>query len=595
MLYRQFIAFWQPWLSPKIGLILLLCCSYTIHAKTWYVGVLSPRGAQIAQKKWSPWFQTMQNRWPNEQFILVPLNIDKITNTVETERLDFILAPQTTFITLHNNQQLRWLVSLEKENASPIYASEEVGTAIWVRHDSPIQSLSDLKKQQLAAVSPHAFGGYLMGLKLLNDEGLRENLDYQIQFTGYPIDNILNQLQNKKVDAAITPVCLLEEMHNNHLLNQQDFRLLHPIENSSACQSSSPLLPSWMLAAMPSVPNAFAKEITHFLLEPQAAPLPQWTSPMNSKAAEAVLRSVYRHPDQPAFWPLIQHWLRENRWWVLAALFTLVLLLINTAWMNIIAHKRRQKLKNAYQQMREYEALMVQNDRVNLLGEMASGIAHEMNQPLSVIQSYAEGSLIRLQSIDHTQSVQKAQEKIMEQVQRSVDIISNLRSFAKPDMAFTPSYCQLHHVVSQCCTFFQIQYSKSTLVIHNQIPLDMALTTVASVIEQVLINCILNSHQQGANHLAITAHIDQGNVHLQAIDDGGGFLAERLDFPFTPFKSTKKTGLGLGLVICERLSHSVKGQLILKNRDDGIAGAIVELVLPQTLHESNHKPAIEER
>ncbi len=553
------------------------------NAKTWYIGVLAPRGDEMANQKWSPWQKSLSKRWKNEQFILVPLSLENLGNVANDHKLDFILAPQTSFLSLQKKIHLRWLANLEKNSFSSISSSEEVGTTIWVNTDSTIQNIKDLKYKKIAAVNPKAFGGYLMGYKLLKDANLREGKDYQVQFTDYPIDQVLTQLNAHQVDAAIAPVCLMEEMQAQGLIKQQDFRALHPTHEYERCISSSPLLPSWTLAALPSVPNSFAKEMTNFLLQTQPAHLPQWTLPVTSREAEDILRSIYKHPDQMNIWQVAKLWIRDNYWIMGSVLITLILLLLNTAWMSVLAHRRQKKLKSAYQRVREYEELMLQTDRINLLGEMTSGIAHEINQPLAVIQSYAEGSLIRLQPIPETQSIQQAQEKIIEQIQRSVEIIHNLRSFVKPKPEFSVQQCQIHQLVQQCISFFHIQYSKDPIVIQNNINQDCIANTVPSIIEQVLMNCLLNSKQQGANVVSIHSDCDQSDhfLKIDILDDAGGFSQERLSFPFEPFKSSKNTGLGLGLVICERLLNSIGGQLHLSNRHDGIKGAKVSLWLPE--------------
>ncbi len=560
--------------------------SANIDAKTWYVGILAPRGIEAAENKWNPWLNHLHTQWLNEQFILVPLNLAQLNDAAHDSKLDFILAPQTGFLSIQQEMPLRLLANLESANTQNVSAGEEVGTAIWVNQNADIQNIADLRHKKIAAVAENAFGGYLLGYKLLQDASLREKQDYQIVFTGYPIDQVLIKLQQQEVDAAIAPVCLMEEMQQNNAIQAKQFRLLNPVTIPSNCASSSHLLPSWALAALPSVPNALAKHMSQFLLSPQPQDMPQWTPPVTSQAAEDVLRAIYQHPDQRNILQSFHMWLRQNYWLVGSALVTLLLLLLNTAWMSILAHQRQKKLRKAYRQVRDYEELMAQADRMNLLGEMASGIAHEINQPLAVIQSYADGSLLRLQKIDNTEGIQQAQRKIIEQVLRSVDIIQNLRAFSKPQIQDQFQDCILHANIEKCIQFFHIQHKQHSLLIENQVPKDLVFHTSPSILEQVLMNCLLNSKQQKAQNIVIQVQAlpKSKAIQLNIMDDAGGFSQERLDFPFVPFKSSKPTGLGLGLVICERLLLSIGASLQLSNRQDGICGACVSIVLTQNIH-----------
>src|SRR5699024_4375149 len=96
------------------------------------------------------------------------------------------------------------------------------------------------------------------------------------------------------------------------------------------------------------------------------------------------------------------------------------------------ATKRRKQLDLAYKMMHDYEAMLSKADRMNILGEMASGIGHELNQPLSTIRNYAEGSIMILKKENDAHPLLMPMQKINEQVSQCHSIIKNLRSWAKP-------------------------------------------------------------------------------------------------------------------------------------------------------------------
>ena len=88
---------------------------------------------------------------------------------------------------------------------------EQIASALWVKADSDIKQLRDLKQRKVVAVDPDAFAGYLLVAHLLQQHGVTPN-DYQTQFVGYPIELTLSTLASGAVDAAIAPLCLMEEM-----------------------------------------------------------------------------------------------------------------------------------------------------------------------------------------------------------------------------------------------------------------------------------------------------------------------------------------------------------------------------------------------
>ena len=77
----------------------------------------------------------------------------------------------------------------------------------------------------------------------------------------------------------------------------------------------------------------------------------------------------------------------------------------------------------------------------------------------------------------------------------------------------------------------------------------------------------------------------QSHLHIMLIDNGVGFSQTELEFPFVPFRSRKKEGLGLGLTLCQRLMHSMSGDIYFQNRKNK-QGAVVILELPLLLRET---------
>lgn len=98
----------------------------------------------------------------------------------------------------------------------------------------------------------------------------------------------------------------------------------------------------------------------------------------------------------------------------------------------------------------------------------------------------------------------------------------------------------------------------------------------------MLCNLITNSLQAGACQLWFSAHQQANAVTLTLQDDAGGLTSEQLSQPFAPFRSSKSEGLGLGLVICQRLINSQGGTLTLHNQvaANGHMGLHVIVTLP---------------
>ena len=112
---------------------------------------------------------------------------------------------------------------------------EQIAGALWVRADSDIYQLQDLSQRKIAAVNPDAFAGYLLVAHLLQQNGVSPS-DYRTQFVGYPIELTLSTLASGAVEAAIAPLCLMEEMAAQGKIEQAQYRLLNPVLTDSNCQ-----------------------------------------------------------------------------------------------------------------------------------------------------------------------------------------------------------------------------------------------------------------------------------------------------------------------------------------------------------------------
>lgn len=550
-------------------LMLNLGLSFSAYGQTWQVGILSLRGSEYTQRQWQPWIHWLNQTFPSEQFHLIPIDLNTLA---QGANLDFILTNQAQFFYL-NNQDVRWLASL----SSPYYktTSNAIGSAILVKQDSPYFTLNDLKNKQISAVDNRAFGGFLLGYYEFFKQGIKQDKDLNVIFTGFPADQTLQLLRDNRVDAAIAPVCLFEEMVKEGKLQASDFRLL-ATQPSEHCLTSTELLPNWSLAAMDSVPNVLASQMTIALLQQTSDQLPKWTTPFSSFKADSILRELYRHPQQKSLWEIVKDWLKLNQF----SLLTLFgFLAANYLWITYQVHRKSQALEKANIAMQQYQQEFIKADRLTLLGEMTSGFAHEINQPLSAIRMYAEGLTHQTTDPYHLAIL----EKIIHQVDRSVAIMANIKHWVKNKGNNQQEEIHLLPLIQQVIQFISLQnrHNVSITVVN---PKNYRLNINATLLEQVLANCLLNSIQAGASsiHLYLKTSADQLCITIE--DNGTGFTHEQLEFPFVPFRTNKAQGLGLGLVLCQRLMQSIQGKIELANHEQG---AKVTLTLPLSPQEEH--------
>lgn len=576
------------WYLHYLLVAIIILWSMPTLASQWTIGVLALRGTHSTQSHWQILTQALNEAIPNEHFVLKPLNLDEMRNAVAENKVDFLLTNPAQFIQLDSRYHLRWLLSL-RSSVEPDSATRNViGSLILVRADTPISDAADLIGKKVGAISPDAFGGYLLGYKVLKDMGYDADKDFQMQFLGFPADALLYALRDNSLSAVIVPVCLLENMDNEGLIDKKIFRPLIKRNSSLPCQTSTELYPNWSFAALNNVPDNLVDKVTKTLLSSDKSGL-RWGAPASANQVESLLRDVNQHPQQRQIWQDIVSWVIQHQITLSIIALIIILLGINHIWIAFLVRRRSKQLEEAHNRLRQQEANLEKAQRFNILGEMSSGFAHELNQPLSAIRHYAQGCILRLKKDPEEHVLMNVLQKIDNQAQRGADIIRNLRLWAgKPHneaaLPLKPQSVQttIQHIwqllrVSQ-------HYPQAKLILPNQE--DVILQLPETLLDQLLSNLISNSLQAGAETLHFDFHFAPERFLLTLQDDAGGMNNDQITQGFMPFSTTKNDGLGLGLVICQRLIQSQGGDIHIENSDNerGIKGLKVTLIFPYQDH-----------
>ena len=232
------------------------------------------------------------------------------------------------------------------------------------------------------------------------------------------------------------------------------------------------------------------------------------------------------------------------------------------------------------------------------LGEMAAGVAHELNQPLNGIRAFAEGTAYGLDHGWATSSgeVRDALREIVTLVDRMAAIIDHMRSFARDSSLSSPAPFALTEVVDGALKLVGAQLRLHGIEVIVDTPVDVPqVVGRANRLEQALLNLVTNARdalesRRLAEHvpsgwhptlrLALTAETASGPVRLAVIDNAGGVPEAVAGRIFDPFFTTKEVGrgTGLGLSIARGIMQEHGGGLELQNHPG--EGATFVMSLP---------------
>jgi len=245
------------------------------------------------------------------------------------------------------------------------------------------------------------------------------------------------------------------------------------------------------------------------------------------------------------------------------------------------------ELVRAEEQDRVHKAELAHVGRLSILGEMTSGLAHELNQPLCAITTYAQTCLRIIQAGDcKPEEVRYGLEQVVRQAELGGAIFRRLRNFArKGDLH--PQRVNPRDVIDEVASFIRAEARQNEVQLKVEIARQLPAVMADPIqIEQVLLNLARNSMDamSGGNtarrRIVIQATRQQRHLVRVCIGDSGpGCPPDALDRLFEPFFTTKSTGLGIGLVISQNIIDAHGGRLWLEANSS--AGATFCFTLPR--------------
>ena len=227
--------------------------------------------------------------------------------------------------------------------------------------------------------------------------------------------------------------------------------------------------------------------------------------------------------------------------------------------------------------LKELQSEVTHMSRFTALGEMASTLAHEINQPLTAITNYLKGSVRLLEQMEgkSTGTLRDALNKAAEQALRAGQIIRRLREFVARGES-ERHIESLPKLIEDASTLALIGAKENGVAVSFR--LDPAADLVLAdriQIQQVLVNLIRNAieimvESADRRELVIATATNGGDtVEVSVADTGAGLAPEVTAHLFQPFVTTKRKGMGLGLSICRTIVEAHGGKIWVEGRPEG--------------------------
>jgi C4-dicarboxylate-specific signal transduction histidine kinase len=244
----------------------------------------------------------------------------------------------------------------------------------------------------------------------------------------------------------------------------------------------------------------------------------------------------------------------------------------------------RKRAEEERERLRQLEADLAHTNRVNMMGELAAALAHEIKQPIAA--SITSANALRRWLAHDPPDLERARAtaiRIEEDGNRAAEVINNLQSFFRRGTPAKRQSVDLKEIVGEMSVLLRAEADRHSITINSELDADMPKIVANRVqLQQVLLNLMLNALEamkDAGGELTIRSRTDEdGRLLVSVSDTGVGLLAENAQRIFDPFHTTKPQGTGMGLTITRSIVESYGGR-VWASANHG-AGATFSFTLP---------------
>lgn len=224
----------------------------------------------------------------------------------------------------------------------------------------------------------------------------------------------------------------------------------------------------------------------------------------------------------------------------------------------------REKIKGDFLENEKIKEKIIKLDRLNLISQMACGVAHEIRNPLQVVMGYLQFMSLKAEGKSKSQI-----SLIVDELKSVNELITDFLSVAR-DKRVERAMLQLNSIIYESSLLIYPEAIKNGIDI--QLKLDKSLPQLyldKKEIKQLILNLTQNAIQAMGDKgvVEITTVSQSGKVQLSISDTGIGISPEQLEKIFDPFFTTKDSGTGLGLAVCKSIIERHNGEIVVESRE----------------------------
>lgn len=535
------------------------------HSPPWYDGSFVDESV-----RWLAW------KLPQFRFETEYLGTGDLMRRMEAREIDLAVAPASFFFFAQRPLMNRFVASIVSDAA--VDAEESAAAAVIVRKDrEDLKTLADLKGRSVSLVRDEVSPGELEVKREVGRIGLDPDhfFGQELREPRLRMRAVVTDVLSGRTDAGILRACFLEELERSGLrvLDERKDDGLH-------CRHSTPAYPGWMLASTASLSQEAARAITAVLLtKPANAWGQHWTVSPNVEAYDDLFRTLQIGP-----YAYLREWTLARIWseWkaaIIIVLISIVGLCVHGFVLEKLVGLRTRELKEAWKKQQETEreareasARLESLQRAGAVGQISSIVAHEMKQPLGVIQNLSRGTLRLIEDEPETlDEVAQAVESINDEAVRAAQIIDRVRSWSQGRV--NRQVLEADQGVKRAVQSFMLTNRSRGISVRTGVLQAAKVWMDPLELELIVVNLLSNAAEAARKSDHPTVMIDlqtareslPGDVAavVLTITDNGPALSDQTFAALgcTALQTTREGGLGLGLMIVRTLAENNVGRL----------------------------------
>jgi diguanylate cyclase (GGDEF)-like protein len=267
------------------------------------IGVLAKRGDDATIKRWSPMAEYLEKELRYYDFDIVPLDFEKLQQSVRDEEVDFIITNTMYYVILEARYGISRIATLLNSGIDSKDTLKFFGGVIFTKKtNNSINTIDDIKNKTFGAVSELSFGGWIMAYEELKNSGIDKN-DFKLKFLGTH-DAVVEAVLDGSVDVGTVRTDTLERMQKEGKIKLDDFKVLSLNEyDGFPYLVSTKLYPEWPISKLPHTPDNLANKLLAQLVsydvdssDLETLHIKGWTVPLDYSSVHKTLRELRIEP-----------------------------------------------------------------------------------------------------------------------------------------------------------------------------------------------------------------------------------------------------------------------------------------------------------